>query len=177
MIETERLLLRDWRDADRPPFREMSRDPRVMATLGPVMTAEQSDALIDRVIARRQIDGHTFWAMIRRSDDAFLGWCGLVRAGAELPIAGELEVGWRLSADHWGHGYAREGALASLGWAWAHTGADRVVAITAEVNERSRHVMERIGMSRVSDGDFDHPNVAVDSVLRPHVLYAIDRPQ
>ncbi len=176
MIETERLTLREWRDADRAPFHAMSSDPRVMATLGPVMSRDQSDATIDRAIARQRADGHTFWALTRRADGAFLGWCGLVRAVPPLPIAGKLEIGWRLAADHWGHGYAREAALASLDWAWAHRADDRVMAITAAVNQRSRKVMERIGMTRVSDGDFDHPHVEEGSALKPHVLYAIGRP-
>lgn len=177
MIETERLILRSWRDADRAPFHAMSRDPRVMATLGPVMTRDESDALVDRVVARQEAHGHTFWAVERRDDGMFLGWCGLVRAGPDLPIAGELEVGWRLAADHWGQGYAQEGARASLAWGWAHSDAARIVAITSAINDASRKVMERIGMTRIAGGDFDHPNVPEGSALKRHVLYAIERPQ
>lgn len=176
VIETDRLVLRDWRDNDRTPFHAMCNDPRVMATLGPLMSRSESDALIDRAIARGRDNGHTFWALERRADHAFLGWCGLVRGASELPIAGEPEIGWRLAAAHWGNGYATEAARGSLAWAWKNIAAPRVVAITSAINHRSQRVMAAIGMRRVDKGDFDHPNVAMDSALKPHVLFAIARP-
>lgn len=174
-LETDRLILRDWRDQDRAPFHVMSSDPRVMATLGPLMSREESDALIDRVQARQFEHGHTFWAMERKEDGAFLGWCGIVIAIDGLPITGWPEAGWRLAHHAWGQGYAREAAEASIDWAFGERGYDRVWAITSTNNLASWGLMERLGMARHHDMDFDHPNVANDSPLKKHITYSLGR--
>ena len=105
MIETERLILRAWRDEDRTPFAEMGRSPAVMAQLGPLMNREQSDAAVDRMRAYQRERGYCFWAIERRDDARFLGLCGL-KPGAIGPLVGEIEIGWRLREDAWGQGYA-----------------------------------------------------------------------
>lgn len=174
-IVTERLILRGWRDADVDPFHAMSSDPRVMATLGPLMTPEQAAELIRLVEARRTKTGYTFWAVERRSDGLFLGWCGVKPGPEGTPIAGEIEIGWRIAADHWGQGYAREAARASLDWVWANLDVDSVAAITTPGNARSWGLMERLGMIRAVEDDFDHPAAAEN--LRHHITYRIARPQ
>lgn len=176
MIGTARLVLRSWRDGDRAAFHAICSDPRVMATLGPIMTRAESDALIDRVAAREVEAGYTFWAVERRADAALIGWCGLLPGGADTPIAEDVEIGWRLGGDHWGQGYAREAAQASLDWGWANLPAAHIAAITSVGNARSRMLMERLGMTRFPDEDFDHPRVADASPLKRHLVYRIDRP-
>ncbi|WP_448664435.1 GNAT family N-acetyltransferase [Sphingomonas sp. CJ20] len=173
MIETPRLLLRRWEDRDRSPFHAMCNDPRVMEFLGPHLSREQSDAAIDRQNGFHDLHGYCFWAIERRADGAFLGFCGLKPGAADTPIAGDVEIGWRLAPDFWGQGYAREAAQVSLGWGWAG-GIDQVAAITTTGNLRSRGLMTRLGMQYMPDEDFDHP-LAVDA-LRAHVTYRIARP-
>lgn len=176
MIETERLILRRWEDRDRAPYHAIKCDPRVMATLGPVQSRAESDATLDRWMARRDQWGHSFRAIERRADGVLLGYCGLVYPPVGTPVAGEREIGWGLGSPHWGQGYAREAATAMLAWAWKHTDAARVVAITTPGNRASRGLMERLGMTRLVDGDFDHPALAEGDPLRAHLSYAIDRP-
>ncbi|WP_010544581.1 GNAT family N-acetyltransferase [Sphingomonas elodea] len=173
MIETERLVLRGWRDADRAPFHAMCSDPRVMAFIGPLQTRAETDAAIDRQFGWQSDLGHCFWAIERRDDAHFLGFCGLKPGAAGTPIEGEIEIGWRLGFEHWGRGYAREAAAASLAWGWAHLAADSIAAITVEENARSWGLMERLGMHRVEGGDFDHP--AAIPELRRHRSYRIAR--
>ena len=173
-ITTERLILRDWRDADREPWHAMCCDPEVMATIGPLKTRAESDAQIDRFLAQGAAIGHTVWALERRVDGAFLGFCGLVR-GEFAPIMNEVEIGWRLWGKDWGRGYAREAAQACLDWGWKHTDTNRIWAITTPGNLRSWGLMERLGMARHHDLDFDHPNVPDDSPLKRHIAYSIGR--
>jgi RimJ/RimL family protein N-acetyltransferase len=175
MIETERLVLRGWRDADLDPFAAMCADPRVMATLGPVMDREAAAAVIARVEGIRETHGYTFWAMERRVDGAFLGWCGIKPGADNTPIAGQIEIGWRLAHEHWGQGYAREAAEAVLDWVWANLDVPAVAAITTPGNTASWGLMERLGMVRVPQDDFDHPNLAPGDPLRPHITYRINR--
>ncbi len=176
-LETDRLILREWRAEDREPFHEMSSDPRVMATLGPIVTRAESDALIDKVQARQVEHGHTAWALERKDDAAFLGWCGIVIVPDGLPLAGLPEIGWRLAHHVWGQGYAREAALASLDWAFRLRKMERVWAYTSIGNDASWGLMERLGMMRHHDMDFDHPNVPDRSPLKRHITYSIGRKQ
>lgn len=177
MIDTPRLILRAWREDDVAPFRAMGRDPAVMAHLGGVQDEAESDAMIARVHATQAAQGHCFWAIERRDDGAFLGFCGL-RIGGQpgTAVRDELEIGWRLAQPHWGQGYAREAAEASLAWGWANTDRARIVAWTVPANAASWGLMRRLGMTHRPDLDFDHPAFAIGHPLSRHLVYAIDRP-
>ena len=176
MIETPRLVLRDWRDADRVPFAAMLARPEVMRHLGPLQDREAVDVGIDQMIAHHAAHGFTFWAVERRDDGAFLGFCGLKRVDLTAsPIASEVEIGWRLRRDAWGAGFAREAAVASLEWGFDKGGLARIVAMTTIGNVRSWGLMERLGMTRRRALDFDHPGLAAADPLRPHIVYTIDR--
>ena len=174
MIETERLILRGWREADIAPFHAMGQDAAVMRFIGPPMTPEDARAAHDRMVARQTEAGHCFWAVERKGDGAFLGFCGL-QPGYDF-LAGETEIGWRLRRDVWGQGYAREAAVASLAWGWRNLDMTRVTAITVLANTASWGLMERLGMTRYPDEDFDHPAVPDGSPLKRHILYRIGRP-
>jgi len=173
-IKTERLVLRSWRAEDRAPFAAICADPRVMATLGPVMERTASDALLDRVEAIEAACGHTFWALERRSDTALVGWCGVIRGDAG-PVAGRAEIGWRLAYAAWGQGYASEAARATTDWLFSNLPDDAAWAITHTGNVRSRAVMERLGMQHHPELDFDHPRIAKGDPLRRHVTYSVTR--
>jgi len=105
----------------------------------------------------------------------FAGLIGLNEMAADIPVTPKREVGWRLAFDAWGHGYATEGAQASLRFAFEELGWDEVIAVTAAMNERSQRVMQRLGMIRDRAADFEHPRVPEGNPLRPHVLFRIDR--
>jgi RimJ/RimL family protein N-acetyltransferase len=174
MIRTELLLLRDWTDADRGPFAAINADPRVTEFLPPQDRAE-SDAGIDRQMALAAAGEPCFLAAERISDAAFLGFIGVKPVTFAAPFSG-YEIGWRLGAAFWGHGYASEGARAALDQAFHVLGLAEVFAITVPANLRSQAVMLRIGMERVEGGDFDHPALAVGDPLRRHVLFRVSRP-
>jgi ribosomal-protein-alanine N-acetyltransferase len=86
-----------------------------------------------------------------------------------------VEIGWRLARAHWGKGYAAEAARAALDFGFAELRLDRIFAFTVPANERSRRVMERIGMTRSPADDFDHPLLPPASPLRRHVTYVMSR--
>ena len=177
MIETDRLILRPYDDVrDRAAMRAMCDDPEVMLYLLPVPDDAAHDAMVARMDGYLRDFGYTFWTVERRADGMILGVCGLKPGGPDTPIAGMVEIGWRFARAHWGQGYAREAAQASIDWAWANLETARVVSITGPGNTASWGLMERLGMTRVVDGDFDHPMVADDSPLKRHITYHIDRP-
>ena len=174
-LETDRLVLREWRDTDRVAFHAINTDPRVMKFLGPLMTLEDIDALIARLRKMQAEHGHCFWAAERKEDGRLIGWCGLIRGGKDTPIENRVEVGWRLAFDMWGQGYAREAASAAIDWAFANLPDEDVWAITVNDNANSWGLMERLGMVRRPELGFDHPNVPDGSPLKAHITYNIDR--
>ncbi|MBA4048068.1 MAG: GNAT family N-acetyltransferase [Sphingomonas sp.] len=176
MIDTERLILRHWLPKDLPELRRQSFDALGMRYLLPLPDEHAFQAMLARLDLWRDTLGHSFWAIERRSDGAFLGLCGFKRGAEGTPIADKLEIGWRLGVAHWGQGYAREAAVACLGWAAATLTDDSVYAITVPANTASWGLMERLGMHRLPDGDFDHPLVEDGSPLKRHITYRIDRP-
>lgn len=176
MIETARLRLRRWEARDRNAIRAQVTDPSVMRYLIPVPDEAAFAAHLARLDEWQAKYGFTFWVVERRLDGAAMGLCGLKRGGEGTPIEGQLEIGWRFAQPYWGQGYAREAATAVIDWAWANAAEDVVWAITAEGNEGSWRLMERLGMTRRFDLDFDHPQVAADSPLRRHITYQLHRP-
>ncbi|MFN3286949.1 MAG: GNAT family N-acetyltransferase [Sphingomonadaceae bacterium] len=177
MIATERLVIRPWRDADRAPFARMGQDPEVMAHLGPLWDEARCAEMIARQQHWQRNLGHCFWAIERRADAAFLGFCGIKPGRHDTPIGCLPEIGWRLSRSHWGQGYAREAAAACLSWAWASTPWRAVYALTAPGNIRSWGLMERLGMERRDDLAFDDPYFPEGDPLRATITYVIHRPE
>lgn len=175
-LRTERLLLRGWRDADRAPFAALNADPAVVEHLQGASTREASDAFVDRIETHWREHGWGLWAVEVPGSAPFIGYVGLWPAPF-LDRDPPIEIGWRLASDQWGRGYATEASRAALDFAFRELGLERVHSFTVPQNERSWRVMERIGMSRVPDGDFDHPRV--DPVTHPHlvrhVLYRMSR--
>jgi ribosomal-protein-alanine N-acetyltransferase len=171
---TERLRLRRWRPEDRAPFAALNADPEVMRYFPAPLTQEQSDAFVDRIEAAFDEHGYGLWAVEVLDSAPFIGFIGLAWQRFEAPFTPALEVGWRLAREHWGRGYAPEGARAALTVAFGTASVGEVVSMTAFVNEPSRRVMEKLGMTRDAADDFDHPNVPAGP-LRHHVLYRIAR--
>lgn len=177
VIETERLILRSWSVADVAALHAICSDPRVMTYLGDAQSEDEIRAAIDRQNGFQSAHGHCFWAMERKTDGAMIGFCGLKPGPAGTPLEGRIEIGWRLAAHAWQQGYAGEAARASLDWGWAHLAVPSIWAITVPDNSRSRLLMDRIGMSRHEELDFDHPALPPGHRLRRHVTYSIGRPQ
>jgi ribosomal-protein-alanine N-acetyltransferase len=172
-LRTPRLHLRTWREADREPFAALNADPEVMRHFPSMLTREQSDAMVDRVMARMAEDGFGLWAVEVVETGAFIGFVGLSRPRFEAHFTPAVEVGWRLARAGWGHGYATEGATAALDHAFDVLGLDEVVSFTTPGNLRSQAVMQRLGMTRDPADDFDHATIPEGHPLRRHVLYRL----
>lgn len=167
-LETPRLLLRDWQDADTPVFAAMNADPRVMEFFPAPLTDEESAAFLGRLRAELASEPFGPYAVERREDGALLGYVGLHRVSFEGPLHNQIEIGWRLRFDAWGQGYASEAATACLQHA-ATLGISPVYAFTTLTNLRSQRVMQRLGMQFVEE--FDHPALPSGHPLLRHVLY------
>lgn len=173
--ESKRLILRDWRgDGDWAEFFRVTNTSAVMRWLGGVLDDDGMAKQRGRVEACHAANGFCFWAIERKGDGALLGFCGLKRADAPgSTVTGAVEVGWRLREDAWGQGYAKEAAVATLDAAFARFGADEVVALTVIDNAASWGLMERLGMRRCEDLDYD--DMRYGPPWRRSIVYAVDR--
>jgi RimJ/RimL family protein N-acetyltransferase len=172
-IETERLRLRRWRDVDREPFAALNADAVTMEFLPAPLTRGESDAFIDRIERTFAEAGLGLWAVETTLEGSFLGYVGLWPATFAAHFTPAVEVGWRLSSEQWGRGFATEAARAAVGDGFDRLGLDEIVSFTAADNRRSRRVMEKLGMTTDPDEDFDHPSLAVGHRLRRHALYRL----
>jgi RimJ/RimL family protein N-acetyltransferase len=168
-IETPRLLLRPWRDSDREPCADMWADPRVVRFLGPPKERASAIAEAETLAARLIQNGYGWWIVEVKRKNSFVGVVILQDVPFDAHFTPSLEVGWHLAAEHWGNGYATEGARGALAFAFNELGRTEVVAMTAKINLPSQRVMQRLGMTHDVADDFQNPRVAQDSPLRPHV--------
>jgi RimJ/RimL family protein N-acetyltransferase len=177
-LETPRLILRDWTEADWSPFFHHTNTPAVMRWLGGVM----DDA--GRALARERLEfyqrehGFTFWLVERKRDGGHLsgeplGFCGFKRSNQQGGPVGDMEIGWRLREDAWGHGYAREAAQECMRLGFERFGVPHMVALTVERNQASWGLMRRLGMRRRPDLDFR--NTDFDAESGTIIVYSITR--
>lgn len=175
-IITERLHLRQWKDADREPYAALNLDPVVMRFFPGLQSREGSDSDIKRWSTELDDRGWSNWAVETRASGKFIGFIGLTVPRRALAFMPCVELGYRLAREHWGKGYATEGAKAALRIGFDRLGLQEIVSFTSCINLPSRAVMERVGMTN-ADADFDYPNPALldDSELKKHCLYRLSR--
>jgi len=174
IIETSRLILRQWKSEDALPFYQLNSDPQVMRYFPECLTRERSDAVIDRLTSMIDENGWGFWAVERKDNAEFIGFVGLLAQPeqSDIPFTPFVEIGWRLSRSSWGMGFATEAAQGALSYAFCHLGVDAVYSFTVLENLPSRKVMERIGMQNTGR-DFNHPKLEAGHPLERHCLYKI----
>ncbi len=176
MIETDRLILRAWSDADREPYADIMVEPEVGRWLGGPFSREDAYGRVDRFSKSLADTGMGRLAIERKADGRLIGHCGLAPAPETKPVPSGIEIGWALAPAAWGHGYAVEAARAVIADGFDRLSLAEIIAFTGETNVRSQAVMQRLGMTRAAERDFDHPALAVDHPLRRHVTWAIRRP-
>jgi RimJ/RimL family protein N-acetyltransferase len=173
----DRLQLRRWRKEDLPAFAALNADSRVTEFLLNRLSQSESDTLAERIEQHFAHHGYGLWAVEVFGVADFIGFTGLRIPPPEFKthFTPCVEIAWRLAYDYWGFGYATEAARLALGYGFKEVGLQQIVAFTVPANQRSRKVMERLGMTRLPQDDFDHPLVPEGHRLRRHVLYRIDR--
>lgn len=174
-IETPRLLLREWLPADEAPFIALNGDKEVMEFFPRTFTAEETCNHIKRIGSQINDQGYGWFAVERKDTRTFIGFTGLSNPGFESFFTPCTEIGWRLSKEHWGKGFATEAAKACLHFGFVQLGLDTIYSFTALPNTRSENVMKKIGMQKA--GTFLHPKLEQGHFLQEHVLYKISRHQ
>jgi len=175
MIETERLILRKWREEDIEPFTKINQDPKVTEFLRGSMDFAAAKLFIQD--ANEAIEKYNFglWAATLNETKQLIGYIGLNIPKFEAHFTPCVEIGWRLGFKFWGKGYAPEGAKACLEYGFNKIGLDEIISFTAVGNAKSIRVMEKIRMKRDGNGNFKHPQLSENHPLSEHVLYRIKK--
>ena len=153
-LETERLALRRFTEADVDNLFDLDSDPEVMHYINGGRPTPR-DVIRDEILPRflnyyERFAGFGFWAAIEKSTGEFLGWFHFRPTEAHLSEGGnpdEVELGYRLRRSAWGKGYATEGSRALIREGFTEFGVRRVWAETMTVNAASRRVMEKAGLT------------------------------
>lgn len=170
-METSRLVLRGWKEADIPAFARLNSDDRVMEYFLNKLSPEETVAFYRRIRNEFATCGYGLYAVEKKEDGAFIGYVGLHGVTFEVDFAPAVEIGWRLFPENWNQGYATEAASACLEYARRELGMKEICSFTSLPNIRSQRIMQKIGMSR--SGEFDHPLVDPEHPLCRHILYRI----
>ncbi len=175
LLRTERLLLREWREADLEPFAAINADPEVMEFFPERLDREASDQMVERMRRGLVENGFGLLAVDRADTGKLIGFVGLSRPRFEAHFTPAVEVGWRLARSAWGQGFAPEAARAVLADGFDRVGLSEIVSFTTAGNLRSQAVMRKLGMTRDPADDFDYPPLPPDHPLLRHVLYRLHR--
>lgn len=175
VAETERLVLRTEAEGDQAVWLAHMNTPEVMACLGGQQSAEKVAEGFAKMRAAPP-DGPRFLLVALKRGGTLIGKCGLVSIdspAAPEVLRGQLQVGWTMRADCWGHGYGIEAASAALEMAFAHHAAPVVYAQTSQRNARSWGLMERLGMERLPELDYPDPEYPPED--NPTIVYGLAR--
>lgn len=144
VIETERLMLRMYRQEDLEAVYEIASDPQVRRYFPEGRKIERDDVLgsLPRRIDNWRRDGFGQLGVFEKSSNKLIGYCGL----KNLENTDEIEIYYGYGRESWGRGYATEAAAAVLRFGFEETGLERIVAVTHTENTASQKVIEKIGL-------------------------------
>jgi RimJ/RimL family protein N-acetyltransferase len=162
-LETERTIMRGWREEDLDAYAAWVADPEVMYYFEGTQDRNQAWRTIALAVGHWELRGYGLWAVERKSDGVLIGRVGLWNPEGWPGV----EVGWTLAREAWGQGYAHEAAVAATDWAFANLPIDRLLSVIDPDNGRSRRLAERLGMTVVGSHRLGEIDALVYSVDRP----------
>ena len=169
-LETARLRLRRFTEADRAPFAVMNADPEVTEHLSGPMTRAESDAFVERILTHWDTWGYGLHAvdLLGNPDHDMVGFSGFVGLSHHRALPDEVEIGWRLARRAWGRGLATEGAMVVRDAAFDVLGLERLVSVTTDENLASRRVMDKLGFRYDRHVPFERWNLRVAILEAPY---------
>ena len=170
-LQTSRLILRNWKQNDIEPFAILNSDPRVCEFLPNVLSQEETLTSVIKIQSHFKKHAFGLFAVELISTKTFIGFVGLKYFSFDSHFTPSVELAWRLSWENWGQGLATEAAQKVTQYGFETLGLSEILAITAKRNQRSRRVMEKLGMFTNEDENFLHPQLEYSHPLAEHVLY------
>lgn len=171
IFTSERLGFRNWIENDIEKMAIINQNPNVMEFFPSIPSFEETKTFIERMQKQFIEHNYCYFAVDVLESDTFIGFIGLSDKDFEADFTPCIDIGWRLSENHWYKGYATEGAKACLNYGFNHLGIKEIVAIAPKINVKSEEVMKKISMQKLKN--FDHPLLLNDDRLRECVCYSI----
>lgn len=165
VLETKRLLLREWESSDAPEMYLLNSDPEVIKYTGdvPFKNVEETKQLILNYDHYEKFKMGRLTVLLKETNE-YLGWCGL----KYLVDMNEVELGYRFHKKYWGNGYATEACIACLEYGFENLKLKRIIGQVLKENVASVRVLEKIGMH------FEKEEIFHDA---PGVVYSIEKKQ
>jgi RimJ/RimL family protein N-acetyltransferase len=178
ILETPRLILRQFTENDVDNLFELNSDPEVMRYLTAGKQTPR-EVIRDEIIpfhlgVYKRLDRLGTWAAESTATGEFLGWFHF-RAGPHTDIT-NVDLGYRLRRSTWNMGYATEGSRALISMGFTGMSVERVFAHTMTVNVASRRVLEKCGLTLIRSIPYEGPDTIEDSE-QDEVEYALTKPQ
>lgn len=153
ILQTPRLILRQFTQADAPLVLSLNSDPEVLKYLHePILeTAEQAEKILQDIILPQYKNNLGRWAIHTKGDMEFIGWCGL----KYRPELDEIDLGYRLMQKAWGKGFATEAAQQTLNHGLHNLQLKLITGRAHIENLASIKVLEKIGMNYIGEGIVD----------------------
>ena len=172
LFQSARLGFRNWSESDIAPMAAISADKEVMKFFPAVATYEQTATFVKRMQDEFSEKGYCYFAVDEISTGSFIGFIGLTWKTFEAAFTPCVDIGWRLAPSAWNKGYATEGAIRCLDYAFETLKLDKVYSMAPMINVPSQRVMQKAGMHKV--GEFNHPLLEVHT-LKQCVLYSKEK--
>jgi RimJ/RimL family protein N-acetyltransferase len=169
LFQSARLGFRNWHERDIAPMAAINADAEVMKYFPAIATFDQTATFIERMQLEYAEKGYCYFAVDEISTDTFIGFIGLSWRTFEADFTPCVDIGWRLSPSAWNKGYATEGAIRCLDYAFGTLELDKVYSMAPKINTPSERVMQKAGMKKV--GEFEHPLLKEYPELKECVLY------
>lgn len=149
IFETPRLLLRQFTETDAPLLLQLNSDPEVVKYVHelPLVTEEQAMNIIVNIILPQYKNELGRWAMHKKDNMEFIGWCGL----KHLPEKDEIDLGYRLLKKEWGKGFASEAAQHTLEYGFNKLNLSLITGKAHKKNIASLKILEKLGMNFIRE--------------------------
>lgn len=173
IFSSERLHFRGWEIEDLKELASVNADAQVMQYFPRTQTTEDTEKFIQRMQTELEQENHCYFAAVEKKSETVIGFIGMSRQDYVPNHKAFVDIGWRLGTDHWGKGYATEGAKANLNYGFNTLGLEEIYAVAPKINTPSIHVMRKIGMELKNE--FLHPKLDAYKNIERCVLYSINK--
>ncbi len=167
LFQSSRLYFREFTKDDVELLFDLNNNPNVIKFVHePAPTFENvTDILVNVILPQYKLYSHGRWAVHLKSNDEFIGWCGL----KYIKDADEIDLGYRFRENYWGKGYGYEAAKATINYGFSILKLKRIVATALPENIASWKIMEKCGMNYLENIiDADEWKVKKYEIINPN---------
>lgn len=173
LFTSQRLGFRNWESADINELHKINSDKKVMEYFPSVSTKQQTIDFIEKMKNQLSEKGFCYFAVDKLEDKNFIGFIGLSEQTFIADFTPFIDIGWRIKNSEWNKGFATEGAIKCLDYAFEVLKIEEIFSIAPKINLKSTHIMEKIGLMK--QYEFEHPLLKNEARLKTCVLFKIEK--